>query len=109
MNPQQQELAACAELGDLLAQLAKGLDHYLRFEDEDAMVNAHVWRKALGIDLPEEGIGIHPLMRRSAYTFCPTARRSPSRDSVLLSPPVRAQPGFWLLSAAWWRPHNGWV
>lgn len=77
MTLKQNELAACSELGDLLRHLAEGLDCYLRFEDEDAMVKADSWQAALGQALPETGIGVHKLIEEIQTHLLPNASPVP--------------------------------
>lgn len=60
--PIQNELAHCSELGELLSRLAEGLDRYLRFEDDDAVLKADSWRLTLERGVPESGVGIHSLI-----------------------------------------------
>lgn len=77
MTLKQDELAQCAELGDLLTQLATGLDRYLRFEDDDAMLKADAWRQALGQGLPETGVGIQALIGEIQTHLLPNASPIP--------------------------------
>lgn len=62
MTTERDELAEYSELGSLLARLGIGLDRYQQFEGSDAVERANVWRRELGRNLPQTGIGIQALM-----------------------------------------------
>ncbi|MEX0619475.1 MAG: aminotransferase class V-fold PLP-dependent enzyme [Pseudohongiellaceae bacterium] len=77
MNVKLNDSADCSELGDLLAQLAEGLDDYLTFTDEDAMLKSESWRTALGQPLPEAGAGIQQLLAEIREHLLPNASPVP--------------------------------
>lgn len=77
MSFEHEELAACSELGDLLSDLAAGLDRYLLFEDEDAMASAGSWQAALQRGLPETGVGIQRLIEEIRVNLLPNASPIP--------------------------------
>lgn len=77
MSLEQDDFADCSALGDLLAELAQGLDRYLEFEDEDAMCKADTWRAALERSVPESGIGIWSLIGEIQRHLLPNASPVP--------------------------------
>lgn len=56
-----QDSAETGKLEQLLQQVGQGLDQYLKFEHDDAQINAKTWHKQLNIPLPEQGIGINAM------------------------------------------------
>lgn len=77
MDVKHEELAACSSLSELLTQLASGLDRYLQFQDDDAMVKADSWQEALGQPLPETGIGASRLVTEIQTHLLPNASLIP--------------------------------
>jgi aromatic-L-amino-acid decarboxylase len=52
------EQAEVARLETLLAKIGSALEHFLKFEHEDAFQSISNWKNKLNIPLPETGIGI---------------------------------------------------
>ncbi|MBT3811464.1 MAG: aminotransferase class V-fold PLP-dependent enzyme [Gammaproteobacteria bacterium] len=72
-----QEHAECGNLPELLQQLGKDLDQYLRFEHPDAMSNEASWKAALGGPLPEQGIGCEQLLASMGQYLIPNGSQVP--------------------------------
>lgn len=72
------ELAECGHLQYHLNQLGEQLDQYLRFEYDDAMQNASLWRAALQQSLPEEGVGIQRVIEELGEVVIPNASPIPN-------------------------------
>lgn len=77
MSLKRDDFADCSAFGDLLAELARGLDRYLEFEDDDAMRKADIWRAALERSVPESGIGIRSLIGEIQQHLLPNASPVP--------------------------------
>lgn len=77
MDLKQDDIAECSMLGGRLAELAIGLDHYLRFEDDDAMLKADTWQAVLEQPVPVTGIGIEQLITEIRQHLLPNASMVP--------------------------------
>jgi len=75
--PDTDDKAECGHLGALLTRLGGFLDQYLDFEHPDAMQNATRWRKRLGGELPEQGIGIEQLLLELGNEVIPYGSQVP--------------------------------
>lgn len=71
------ERAEVNELTTYLKQLGEYLDQYLRFEYDDAMVNAEQWREHLTQDVPAEGVGIQNVIDELGQVVIPNGSRIP--------------------------------
>jgi len=74
--------AACGPLSGHLNALGKHLDRYLGFEYPDAMCEPASWRKALGGEVPREGIGIDAVIDEIGRWLLPNASRIPHPGST---------------------------
>lgn len=72
------EHSECGNLQTHLARLGSDLDTYLRFENEDAMVNPERWRSMLQRPLPEQGAGIDTVMNEIGRYLLPNASQIPN-------------------------------
>ena len=52
------ERAETADIERLLSRIGAGLDHFLKFEHEDALRQQAQWTGYLDIQLPQRGVGI---------------------------------------------------
>jgi aromatic-L-amino-acid decarboxylase len=74
--------AACGLVSEHLNTLGKHLDRYLRFEHSDAMREPALWRKALGGEVPIEGIGIDAVIDEIGRWLLPNASQIPRPGST---------------------------
>ncbi len=72
------EQSECGNLQVQLARLGEHLDEYLRFDNEDAMVNPERWRSVLQLPLPEQGVGIDAVMTEMGRYVLPNASQIPN-------------------------------
>ncbi len=69
--------AECNDLTPRLQQLGEYLDHYLRFEHDDAMRHAETWRAVLDQPLPENGAGLDQVMQLLGQVVIPNGSAIP--------------------------------
>ena len=60
----QQEKAETRRLQELLAKIGSGLDEFQKFDHPDALARRESWQAKLGIDVPEQGIGIDAVTKQ---------------------------------------------
>jgi glutamate/tyrosine decarboxylase-like PLP-dependent enzyme len=76
-NPGFDELAECGDMTAMMREAGEYLDEYLRFEHGDAVENEHIWRNALGGELPQTGVGKSPLLREIGEHLIPNGSQIP--------------------------------
>lgn len=70
--------AETGNLSELMQKLGHYLDTYLKFEHADAMQNSATWQRALGGELPEEGVGAEQVLQEMGQYLIPNGSAIPN-------------------------------